>query len=312
MNRHIVMMILAAAVLVQPARGQSEESIRLHELFEQRFEWELIQFPGKALSRGDDRYADRIADESIEAIEMRNNMTAEHLDLLMSIDRSRLDKQDLINYEIFELILRNEVIGHRFRTFLAPIGGRFGPQQSIPQMHERVPFNSVKDYRNYMRRLEQVPRLADDYMNRMRLGVLEERVPPKVTLLSVPGQFRVLLEGGLEVLAEPFDNMPDTIDDTQAKLLRHRFDTESFPAVTGAIQKLADYFNDDYLDNCRETIAATDWPDGEAYYNHQLRVMTTSDLRARQIHQIGLSEVAGPRLVADRLRRAAAPTAADL
>ena len=291
MKKHMVMMILAIAVLVQPARGQSDESIRLHELFEQRFEWELMQFPGKALSRGDDRYADRIADESIQAIEMRNNMTAEHLDLLMSIDRSRLDKQDLINYEIFELTLRNEVIGHRFRTFLAPIGGRFGPQQSIPQMHERVPFNSIKDYRNYMTRLEQVPRLADDYMNRMRLGVLEGRVPPKVTLLSVPGQFRVLLEGGLEVLAEPFDNMPQTIDDTQAKLLRHRFDTESFPAVKGAIRKLADYFNDDYLDNCRETIAATDWPDGEAYYNHQIRVMTTSDLRARQIHQIGLREV---------------------
>ncbi len=279
-------------IIARSALAQSDESKRLHELFEQRFEWELMQFPGKALARGDDRYADRIADESIEAIEMRHNMTADHFDRLTSIDRSRLDEQDLINYELFELTLRNAVDGHRFRTFLAPIGGRFGPQQSIPQMHERVPFNTIKDYRNYMTRLEQVPQQADAIIERMKLGIWEDRVPPKVTLLGVPGQFETLLAGGLEVLATPFDNMPETINDAQAKLLRHRFDTESYPAVIGAIQKLADYFNADYLPNCRETIAATDWPDGEAYYNHQIRVMTTSDLRAREIHQIGLREVA--------------------
>ena len=119
-------------IIARSALAQSDESKRLHELFEQRFEWELMQFPGKALSRGDDRYADRIADQSLEAIEMRHNMTADHFDRLTSIDRSRLDEQDLINYELFELTLRNAVDGHRFRTFLAPIGGRFGPQQSIP------------------------------------------------------------------------------------------------------------------------------------------------------------------------------------
>ena len=121
MKKHRVLMILAAAVLVHPARGQSDESIRLHELMQQQFEWELIQFPGRALSRGDDRYADRIADQSIEAIEMRHSMTAENLDLLMSIDRTRLDGQDLINYELFDLTLRNEVNGHRFRTFLCSL-----------------------------------------------------------------------------------------------------------------------------------------------------------------------------------------------
>jgi uncharacterized protein (DUF885 family) len=80
--------------------------------------------------------------------------------------------------------------------------------------------------------------------------------------------------------------------------LRQRFDERSFPAVREAIERFGEFVTNEYIPNCREAIATVGapgqdgWPNGEQYYNHQLWVMTTTDLTARQIHEIGLSEVA--------------------
>lgn len=272
----------------------SEASTRLHELFELRDQWEREQFPSWAMSRGDYSNADRIADVSLTAIERRHHDTIRHREMLREISPEQLDHDDRINYDLFELILTRDIRGHCFRTFLSPVGGRFGPQQSIPQMAERVRFNTAEDYRNYLTRLEQVPAMVDDIIDRMKLGVEEGRTPPKVTLEGVPGQFDALVAegGGLTMLAEPFDDMPERIDEVVAAALRNRFETTSLPMVRSAVERFRDYFVSDYLPHCRQSIAATDLPDGDAYYQHQLYVMTTLEISAREVHEIGLREVA--------------------
>ena len=57
------------------------------------------------------------------------------------------------------------------------------------------------------------------------------------------------------------------------------------------MERLGDFVVNEYLPKARKTTAAFDLPDGEAYYAHQLRVMTTTDMSAREIHQLGLTEV---------------------
>ncbi|MEC9374545.1 MAG: DUF885 domain-containing protein, partial [Planctomycetota bacterium] len=49
---------------------------------------------------------------------------------------------------------------------------------------------------------------------------------------------------------------------------------------------------DDYIPAARESIAATDLPDGDAFYNYALSNFTTTQLTAREIHELGKSEVA--------------------
>ena len=294
---------LVVLVAVHIALGQSAatspdpvttnaSTVQMHQLFDERYKWELEQFPEMAMSRGDYSHADRIADSSLSAIQARHDKNIEYLHRLSSVDRDALPPDDVVNYELFALELQNAIDGNRFRTFLAPIGGRFGPQQDIPQMAERVRFNSAEDYSNYLKRLEQTPKLVDDIIERLKLGVQEKRTPPQVTVMGVKEQFAALLEGdGLKALAEPFARMPQTISAEESKRLKDRFDATSLPAVREALAKLDSYFEKDYLPNCRQTIAAIDWPEGADYYNFQLRVMTTTDLTAKEIHELGLSEV---------------------
>ncbi len=282
----LINVLTASAALANSAAEQ------LQQLFDDQFQWRLAEFPEFAMSLGDYGNADKISDTSLAAIERRHHDTIKFLDRLHTINKAELDETDRINYELFELQLSDSITGHRFRMWLAPVGGRFGPHQSIPQMHERVRFNSYEDYANYLTRLELVPGAIRNIIKLMKIGLAEGRTPPQVTLRGLPDQFKGLRDGGLRALAEPFERLPDSISADQRRELRARFELKSYQAVYGAMEKLGEFVANEYIPNCRKDIAAVTLPNGEAFYAHRLEVFTTTDLSAREIHQIGLREVA--------------------
>lgn len=291
MNTRMLLTICVSGWLCAAAPA-GEEAAMLHKLLTDYFEWQKRESPDYAVSKGDYRWADRLRDESLEAIERRHRQQREFLVRLHGIEHAALTPADRLDYDLFEWELKSDIAGHKFRTFLAPVGGRFGPQQEIPQLHVRVNFNNRRDYENYLSRLSQVPKLVDDTIARLQLGVREQRVPPRITVEDLPDQFETLLADGLDALADPFAAWPAALPEPERAALRQQFDERALPAVRAACAKLRDYVVNEYIPRCRTGIAALEWPDGEAYYEHQLRVMTTTDLSAREIHEIGLREVA--------------------
>jgi uncharacterized protein (DUF885 family) len=294
MNTRItVPLSFCLAALAPAAFAEQSTAEALDRLFHDRQEWEMRESPGLAMSRGDYRYAEHIRDDSLAAIERRHEDTQGHLARLLALDRADLTAEDQLNYDLFEWMLSSELERHRFRTFLMPIGSRWGLQQSVPQMCERVRFKSYQDYANYLTRLEQVPQAVDDAIELMRLGLGEGRTPPRATLSGLPDQFDKLLEGGqLDVLGNPIRDLGEVGTDQQRAALRERFETVSYPAVRAALTRLRAFLVDEYIPNCRTSIAASDWPDGQEYYASELRYFTTTDMTAREIHELGLREVA--------------------
>jgi uncharacterized protein (DUF885 family) len=61
-------------------------------------------------------------------------------------------------------------------------------------------------------------------------------------------------------------------------------------AVAGYREFLG-FFQKEYLPHARATLAASDLPNGRAYYQQQIRQYTTLDLAPEEIHKIGLAEV---------------------
>src|SRR4030095_9809598 len=80
-------------------------SAQLHQLFDERYKWELEQSPEMAMSRGDYSHADRITDNSLAAIQSRHDKNIEFLHRLSSVDREALSPDDVVNYELFALEL---------------------------------------------------------------------------------------------------------------------------------------------------------------------------------------------------------------
>ncbi|MHC4428218.1 MAG: DUF885 domain-containing protein [Planctomycetota bacterium] len=294
MNKAISILLLAIGLPVGAVTAPAEArdpAQDLHELFRDHHRWQTRQFPEYAMRQGNYSFADRITDTSLDAIERRHEETKDFLERLRAIDRSALRRDNRLNYDLFELTLSRSIEGHQYRMFLTPIGGRFGPHTRVPQMAERVRFRDGRDYESYLSRLMLVGKLTDDTIEKMRLGLRELRTPPKVTLAGIPGQFDAILDGGLEALGEPFENLPETIKPETRLDLRRRFEVEALPAVTEAMERLRSFTVKEYLPKTRDTTAAFDLPDGEAFYAYQLRVMTTTEMTARDIHQLGLAEV---------------------
>ena len=294
MNHRWVCALGIVGVLTMTAQAADSDATRsLRKLFDDYEQWRRREFPQLAMSKGDYRYADRITDQSLEAIERRHRDRQRFLDRLHAIDRGQLGGEDRLNYDLFELILERDIEGHRYRAFLMPVSGRNGPHQTIAQMHLRVRFEQPADFESYLRRLEQTPTLIDQTIAKMRQGMREKRVPPKITVAGVPEQCARLVAGGLRVLRTPLAE-PDPhaeLTEAQRAALLKRFDEVVFPQVKAAIERFGRFVEREYLPACRDSIAATDLPDGKAYYAYMLRTMTTTDLTAEQIHQIGLSEV---------------------
>ena len=62
--------------------------------------------------------------------------------------------------------------------------------------------------------------------------------------------------------------------------------------VIPAYRRLYAFFHEEYLPGARTTLGASELPNGEAFYRAQVRRYATVDMTPREIHEIGLAEVA--------------------
>ena len=138
----------------------------------------------------------------------------------------------------------------------------------------------------------------------MQEGVKAGNLPPRVLMQRVPAQIaaQVVEDPTQSAFYKPFLKFPDSI----AQADRHRLQAEAKRIIAAdvvpAYRSLQTYFNEEYLPKTRDSIAATELPDGKAYYDFLARYYTTTDLTAEQIHVIGLKEVARLRAEMEKVK----------
>ena len=101
---------------------------------------------------------------------------------------------------------------------------------------------------------------------------------------------------------KPFLKFPDSIAQADRDKLQAEAKRIIAADVVPAYRSFQVYFNEQYLPKTRESIAATELPDGKAYYDFLARYYTTTGLTAEQIHAIGLKEVARIRAEMEKVK----------
>jgi uncharacterized protein (DUF885 family) len=129
----------------------------------------------------------------------------------------------------------------------------------------------------------------------MRAGVGRGFTPPKVTL-NGRDQTIAPIANAKSADQTPFwrafVNMPSTINTAEQARLRAEAKKVIEETVIPEYQKLLVFWNTEYYPKTVTSIAATDLPDGKAYYNAQIKRYTTLDMTAEDLHAFGLTEVA--------------------
>jgi uncharacterized protein (DUF885 family) len=264
---------------------------RFNGLVEAHDQWRLTVYPEYALRRGIEDRAGELTDTTLAGIHKRQAWSERFLAELREIDVSKLPAADARDHFLLASEMQLAVDGFRFNGWMIPVDGRWGPHSKIAQMGELATFADLDDYEAYLKRLAGVPGSLLGTMEVMRAGLEAGVVPPKVTVLQVPLQIRAVRTQLRDTLRKPFMQMPKSIAEGDRARLLAEFDARLDPIDT-VLTEFEAFFAGEYLPACRDTIAATDMKDGAAWYAHQLKVHTTLDLSAREIHESGLAEVA--------------------
>jgi len=294
--------ILLAAAPVKSARPKPSPPAAkgaalgkdLAKLFDDEWEWELREYPERATLLGDPRYNDRLTDLSTEAIERRKAHSKETLARLKKIGRDGLSDDDRLSYDVFLRELETSIEGDRFSTELMPINQQDGIHTQFAILSGLTRFATAKDYRDYLARLSAFPKAVDQTIALMEEGKKKGWIPPAIALREIPDAIRAQISPDPEKSAhwKPFTRFPEGVSEADREALRiegrRRIANDVFPAYL----KLYTYFSRDYLPAARKDVGAWSLPDGEAYYAHAIRLHTTTDKTAKEIHEIGLAEVA--------------------
>src|SRR2546425_1047436 len=294
------------ALMVLPALGFAQQaasdSVRLHQLFAQQWDYTMREYPEFATSVGYPGQNARWTDYSLEAIARRKRELNDPLNALRTIDRAKLGSPDQLNYDLFRRNLTVALEESRFPGELMAITQLDGVQQDVPSTIAKRAAGSVADYEDILARLRAVPVLVNQPIVLRQGGLAAGITPPRITLRDVPSQAQDLLVD--DPLASPlltaFRHVPAGVPAAERERLHAAAVAAYRDSVAPAFRKLSAFLRDTYLPGARTTTGMRDLPNGLAWYQVRARASTTTDLTPDQIHAMGLAEVKRIRGAMDR------------
>jgi len=299
----LLLACLGLAVLARPVAAASE-SERLDAFFKEVHDAAVARWPEWQTSLGlktdyglwnDRSEAKRVAELEITI----RNLTR----LRREFDYEKLDDSAKLSYRLFERGAELDVEWFPFRHYGYPVNHLGGMHKRIPSfLINRHRVDSLSDAEAYIARLEGVPGVMGQIIDRINLRAEKGIVPPKFVFPMVLGDIDGILTG---VPFEPAGSSEDTailadFREKVAKLELPAMEMESLIAKAEAA--LAGAVKPAYL-RLRDTMAkleprattddgAWKFPEGDDYYALALRSTTTTGLSPDEIYEYGLAEVA--------------------
>jgi len=278
----------------------------LNAWFDDRFEDLLAFSPIMQTGLGIKTDYDKLDDYSVEAAQEQIDWWQQAAaEMEANFDYDQLTQEAQLSYDIF-----------RYRAEMAAREGQFLDQQYIlHQMggdHAALPsfilsqhtVESESDMVAFVARLGALGTAMDQLLARAQANAEAGVRPPRFSYDAVIEESRGLITGA------PFDDgepnalwagteerlaalvEAGTIGEERADELREEARTALTEQMAPAYQRVVDWFTEDRLNSDEQAQGATTLPNGEEFYAYSLNQMTTTDMTADEIHQLGLDEVA--------------------
>jgi uncharacterized protein (DUF885 family) len=286
--------ISCSSIFVAPRQSDLEVRRKaLNDLLAERWEYGLRTSPIFASFLGDKRWNDQLDDYSQKAIDDDLVQTKKFLVRFEAIDTTGFPEQEALNKTLMVRDLRVGLEGARFKPWEMPVSQTGGIHIDLPQLVSVLSFQSVKDYEDYISRLNQIPRLFDETEIQMRKGMAEGLMPPRILLEKVAEQSEDIgrKAPNASPYVQPFDKFPSSISAADQKRLRE----QGLAAISGSVQpayvKFTKFVREEYAPKGRSEPGLWALPEGPARYAFAVKQSTTTDLSPEEIHQIGLAQV---------------------
>ena len=266
----------------------------LKGLLDEQWQYTLRTQPEFATTVGDDRYNDRLSDFSDKAITGDLEHSRQALARFEAVDVTGFPGEEKLNRDLMVRSLREQVEGARFKSWEMPADQFGGIHLQYASLPSYLPFRTVKDYRDYISRLHQIPRVLAQATEHMRQGLQDQLMPPRYLLEKVSVQAEQVADAPLEKssFTDPLRKFPDSISEADRDRLRTSVNEAVTNEVKPAYARFGKFVREEYAPHGRTDPGVWALPDGDARYAFAVRHQTTTDLTADQIHEAGLKSVA--------------------
>ena len=281
------------------------ETERLNQWFEKKYEEQLQFSPIQLTFQGRKDQYGKIDDLSEKAtLDQVAWQKASVEEMEKTFDYAKLSDEAKLSYDLWKLQYENARDGIPFLGDGYAFDQMNGAQSFLPTL--LINFHKVddeSDYAAYVSRLNESARAFDQLLERARKSAGEGVRPPKFAYEGVIDQSRKVITGA------PFSAGPDSAiwADAQAKAdtlvksgkisaerateLKEEAKKALLEQFKPAYERVIAWSQED-LPNApvNATGVGTTHKNGKAYYEYQLRQMTTTNMTADQIHELGLKD----------------------
>ena len=302
------MLLIAAPALLdgchtadrQPPAGMSEAALppaTAAKLFADYYEERLKLYPLEATFAGDNRYDDLLPNVLTDSFRAElNAFYRRYLDALGGLESGKLSEDEQMSHDVLTWECEMNLKLLQFPTHLLPVDQFNSLHLLIGQFAggtSAQPFKTVRDYENWLKRLDAFAGWCATAVTNMRAGIKQGYVLPKALIRKVIPQMADLAEHPVEdhVFYAPVKLMPAGFSPADRQRLTLAYADMVRTGIIPAFQNLHDFLAGDYLAAGRDTSGIAALPNGKEFYQLQIQSYTTTDLGAEEIFELGQREV---------------------
>ncbi len=293
--------LLALVSCSQPqkpvAHDPAKAAAALDTVLSRYYEERLTYFPLEATGIGDNRFNDRLTIDISESF--RSSLKAfyqKYAAQLDSVDRSALNPDQAMTYDIFKREMAMDIEGLSFQDYLMPLNQFWGMHLTFPQLGSgqgNQPFKTVKDYDDFLKRVDGFVAYEDTAIANMRRGMKLGIVQNKLLMQRVLPQLQniVVSDPKKSVFYGPIEHLPDSFPQADKDRLKAAYAAAIMEKIVPTYQQLIAFINTEYLPVCREQAGISAVPGGDKLYAYLCRNWNTTNMTPDQIFETGKKEV---------------------
>lgn len=289
----VVMFLLAASLHGRDAQSLEARRQQLNQLLAEEWEYELRESPEEATVIGDYRYNDRWSDLSLAHVAQSKLDVQKWLARFEAVDTTGFPEQERLNQTLMVRSLKERLESIEMKIYEMPVDQFYGVHLQFAQFVALVPFDSTKQYEDYLARLHRLPHVLEDVTETLKQGEKDGLMPPRFLLEKTVSQCKSIAEpaGEANAFGQPVAHFPDAVPAADRTRLHDAIVAAVNDEVRPAYTKLANFIATEYAPKGRSEPGLWALPDGDARYRFRVREQTTTNMDPEAIHQLGLKEV---------------------
>ncbi|MBX2857876.1 MAG: DUF885 domain-containing protein, partial [Cellvibrionaceae bacterium] len=295
------------SALPEPEKHDAGADSALQTLIDQHWQDTLQRDPVFATTLGVRDYDQKLGSLSVAAMDAEAESAKNFLRRLQQINRQALSENARLNRDLLARHLRSTIARHQHSGRLMLFTNRGGWHLSFARLPERLNFKTAQDYKNYLARLRDFPRYNDEGIATLRAGIAAGYTQPCKSMAGFAKSIssHSAATAADSVFMRPFTQPPATptsptsptsptnsADGAMIGAMRKDAEQVLEQAVLPAYRKLLAFYTDEYNAACRNASGLYGLPGAVEYYQYLASYYTTTQLSPKQIHSIGLDEVA--------------------